>query len=125
MDLLSAIAEGDRQALGDMVADDVVFHSPATTYRGRDQVVDLLAIAGSVIGGPTPTREPITIGAGETLTFLTTSVGDEQLDGVLVEVRHGDGRIAEITMLLRPLAAVETAMRLTARGLTEAAERQP
>src|SRR4051812_42628611 len=102
MDLLSAIAERDRQALAAMVADDVVFHSPATTYRGRDQVVDLLAIAGGAIDGPTPTREPVAIGNGETLTFLKGRVGDEQLDGVLIEVRNEQGRITEITMLLRP-----------------------
>jgi hypothetical protein len=124
MDLLSAIAERDRQALSAMVAEEVVFHSPATTYRGRDQVVDLLAIAGGVIGAPTPTREPVAIGSGETLTFLKSSIGDDQLDGVLIEVMDGDGRIAQITMLLRPLAAVERAIRLVARALTEAAERQ-
>ena len=42
MDLLEAIIARDREALAALVADDVVFNSPVTTYRGRDQVVDLL-----------------------------------------------------------------------------------
>ncbi len=57
MDLLTAIRERDREALAAMVADDVVFYSPATTYRGREQVVDLLALIGSVLEDVTAIRE--------------------------------------------------------------------
>ena len=49
MDLLTAIRERDHEALEAMVADDVVFNSPTTTYRGRDQVVEVLAVIGSVL----------------------------------------------------------------------------
>jgi ketosteroid isomerase-like protein len=115
MDLLGAIRERDREALGAMVADDVVFNSPATTYRGRDQVVDLLALVGSVFEDATATGEV------ETVTFVKGHVDGDQLDGVLVEVRDADGRIAEITLLLRPLATVQAAVRRLARALAEGA----
>jgi hypothetical protein len=123
MDLLSAIAAGDRQALTEMLADDVVFHSPATTYHERDQVLDVLALGGVAIGAATPTREPIEIGVGETLTFIRSGVGDEALEGVLIEVMDGEGQIAEITILLRPIGAVDRALRRVARALTDRAER--
>ena len=113
MDLLSAIREGDREALAEMVADDVVFHSPATTYRGRDQVVDVLALTGSVLEDATATREV------ETVTFVKGRSEGDELDGVLVEIKDDDGRIAEITLLLRPLAAVQKAVVRMARALAE------
>jgi ketosteroid isomerase-like protein len=115
MDLLGAIRERDREALAAMVADDVVFNSPVTTYRGRDQVVDLLALIGSVFTGLTVTREV------ETATFVRGRSNGDELDGVLVEITDSDGRIAEITLLLRPLAALQSAVRRMARALAEGA----
>lgn len=113
MDLLDAIRGRDREALAAMVADDVVFHSPVTTYRGRDQVVDLLALIGAVLEDVTVTREV------ETVTFVKGHSDGEELDGALVEIRDDDGRIAEITLLLRPLPALQSAVRRMARALAE------
>ena len=113
MDLLSAIRERDREALAALVADDVVFYSPATTYRGRDQVVDVLALIGSVLLEVTATRQV------ETVTFIKGHSEGEHLDGVLVEITDADGRIAEITLLLRPLATLQMAIRRLARAMAE------
>jgi ketosteroid isomerase-like protein len=116
MDLLSAIRERDREALAALVADDVVFYSPATTYRGRDQVVDVLALIGTVLEEVTATRQV------ETVTFIKGHSEGEHLDGVLVEVTDADGRIAEITLLLRPLATLQMAIRRLARAMAEGAQ---
>jgi ketosteroid isomerase-like protein len=113
MDLLGAIRDRDREALAGMVADDVVFNSPATTYRGRDQVVDMLVLIAKVLDDLTATREV------ETVTFVKGHMEGEELNGVLVEIRDDDGRIAEITLLLRPLATLEAAVRRMARALAE------
>jgi hypothetical protein len=113
MDLLQAISERNREAIAGLVADDVVFHSPATTYQGRDQVVDVLDALGSVFTDITKTREV------ETVTFIKGRAADEELYGVLVELKDGDGRVAEITLLLRPLSGVQTGVRLMARALAE------
>ena len=91
----------------------MVFHSPATVYRGREQVVDLLALIGTVLEDVTATREV------ETVTFIKGRSEGDELDGVLVEVKDDDGRIAEITLLLRPLAAVQKAVVRLARALAE------
>lgn len=114
MDLLSAIGERNREALAAIVADDVVFHSPTTTYRGRDQVVDLLALIGSVLDD-----DLTATGEVETVTFVKGHLDGDELNGVLVESRDADGRIAEITLLLRPLATLQAAVRLMARALAE------
>ena len=113
MDLLTAIRERDREALSAMVADDVVFYSPATTYRGREQVVDLLDLIGKVLVDVTATREV------ETVTFITGRSEGEELDGVLVEIKSDDGRIVEITLLLRPLAGLQRAVVRLAGALAE------
>ena len=85
MDLLGAIRAGDREALGAMVADDVVFNGPVTTYQGRDQVVHLLALIGSVLDDITATGEV------ETVTFVKGHMDGEELDGVLIEIRDDRG----------------------------------
>jgi hypothetical protein len=113
MRLLEAIREQDREALGALVADDVVFHSPTTTYRGRDQVVQLLALIGTVLDDVRATGEV------ETVTFIEGRLGDDELNGVLVEITGDDGRITEITLLLRPLATLQLAVRQLARALAE------
>ena len=122
MDLLGAIAAGDRDALAAMVSDGVVYHTPGTTYRGRDQVVDVLAVAPSVIANLRATRDQVAIGDSEGLMFVTGTVEQEQLHGVLLEARDEAGRIAEITLLLRPLSVVQAAVRHLARALAEAGE---
>jgi hypothetical protein len=122
MDLLGAIVGKDREALAGMVGDDVVLHSPGTTYRGREQVVDVLAFAPVVIAQLRATRDPVDFGHDEKLTFIAGRVEEEELDGVLIEARDEAGRIAEITMLVRPLTAVLAATRHLARALTEAGE---
>jgi hypothetical protein len=117
--LITAMAEGDRDAIAEMVSDDVVFHGPATAYKGRDQVVDVLAIGGGVLRGLTAAREPATIGPGETLTLIEASVEGERLNGVVLERTDEDGRVAEVTILLRPLGPLQTVIRHIARGMAE------
>ena len=120
MSVLKAMVDGDRDALDALVADDVVFNGPASAYRGREQVVEVLAIGGGVLQGLTATREPAAIGTGETLTLIEASVEGEQLDGVLLERTDEAGRVAEVTILLRPLGPLQTAIRYIARGMAEA-----
>ena len=116
MDLLGAIREGDREALAGMLADDVVFNSPATVYSGRDQVVDLLVLIGKVLDDGLAAT-----GQVETVTFVKGHLDGDELDGVLVEITDDEGRIAELTLLLRPLATLQTAVRHLARALAEGA----
>lgn len=122
MDLLGAIAAGDRDAIGAMVSDDVVYHSPGTIYRGRDQVVDVLAVGPSVIANLRAIRDPVAIGDDDGITFVAGTVEEEEVHGVLIEARDQASRVAEITLLLRPLSAVQAAVRHLARALAEAGE---
>ena len=112
MTLLEAIANRDRGVLAELLADDVVFHSPVQTYRGRDQVVHLLATIGGVIDDVEATREV------DGVTFFAARVGEHPVDGVLDE-RSDAVPVAEITLMLRPLAALQAAVARITRTLAE------
>jgi hypothetical protein len=79
-------------------------------------VVHLLALIGTVLDDITATGEV------ETVTFVKAHLDGEDLDGVLVEIRDDNDHIAEITLLMRPLSMVQTAVRRMARALAEGPE---
>jgi hypothetical protein len=110
--LSDAIRDSDADALRAILAEDVVFHSPVQTYRGRDQAVHLLALIGTILEGTDVTREV------DGITFFTAYVGEHPVDGVLVE-RADDGPIAEVTVMLRPLAGLQAAVARMARALAK------
>jgi hypothetical protein len=109
--LLQAIAERDRDALTGLLAEDVVFHSPVQTYRGRDQVIHLLVTIGGILESIEVTRE------ADGATFFATQVEEHPMDGVLDVRKDTEGRLAEITLMLRPLAALQAAVARMARAL--------
>ena len=111
MSLLEAIAAADQDTLEGLLADDVVFHSPVQTYRGRDQVVHLLTTIGGVIEDVEPTRQL------EGVTFFAATVEEHPVDGVLDEHTDPAGHIGEITLMLRPLPQLQAAVARMARAL--------
>ena len=113
MTLLEAIDGEDRDALVELLVDDVVFHSPVQTYRGREQILRLLLATGSIIENVEVTRRL------DGVTFFAATVEEHPVDGVLVEREGEEGRIAEITLMLRPLAQLQAAVARMARVLSE------
>jgi hypothetical protein len=109
--LLAAIAEGDAEALNALLADDVVFHSPVQTYRGRAQVVLLLTTVGGIIEEVEATREV------DGITFFAADVEEHPVDGMLVEHEDAAGHISEVTLMLRPLAQLQAAVARMTRAL--------
>src|SRR5918999_5317010 len=109
--LIDAVRASDSDTLRALLAEDVVFHSPVQTYRGRDQVVHLLVTVGGVIDDVEATREL------DGVTFFAASVEEHPVDGVLVEDTDAAGHIAEITLMLRPLAQLQAAVARMARAL--------
>jgi hypothetical protein len=116
MTLLEAIHRQDQDTLEEMLVEDVVFHSPVQTYRGRHLILPLLLAIGGIIENVEVTREL------DGVTFLTATVEEHPVDGVLVERDLEEGRIAEITLMLRPLAQLQAAVARMARVLAEHAE---
>src|SRR3954471_24097329 len=103
MTLLEAIDRQDQDTLEEMLVEDVIFHSPVQTYRGRQLILPLLLAIGGIIETVEVTREL------DGVTFFTATVEEHPVDGVLVERDLEEGRIAEITLMLRPLAQLQAA----------------
>ena len=113
MTLLEAIEAEDRDGLVELLGDDVVFHSPVQTYRGREQILRLLLVIGGIIENVEVTRQL------DGVTFFAATVEEHPVDGVLVEREVDEGRIAEITLMIRPLAQLQAAVARMARVLSE------
>jgi len=113
--LIPLLRSPDRGALDDVLAESVRFRSPVTDYEGRADVAHLLALIASVVSDLRATRE-LTDGYGTT-TFITGQVQGYALDGVLDEHLDVHGRLAEATLMLRPLAALRVAIEGMRAGL--------
>jgi SnoaL-like domain len=110
-ELLAAIAQSDQEGLEGMLAEDVVFHSPVQTYRGRRQALRLLVTIGGVVDDVEVTRQL------DNVTFFAAKVEEHPVDGVLVQRAGDGGQVAEITLMLRPLAQLQAAVARMARAL--------
>jgi ketosteroid isomerase-like protein len=103
----TAVEAGDFAALGDLLADDVVFRSPVafTPYSGKPIVAAILRGVGRVFVDFRYVRElEDADGQGSALVFETL------VDGVTVNgidlIRLDDaGLISELTVMVRPLSA--------------------
>lgn len=117
----SAVESKSLAALEAALADDVRFQSPAVhkPYAGRDVV---LVILGAVVEVFEEFRyvDQLVDGQQEVLRFHA-KVGDREVDGVDI-VRYGDdGRVTELSVMIRPLSALQAVQQAMAVRLERAA----
>ena len=97
-----AIERSDFDAALDLLADDVVFRSPAVfkPYEGRESVTTILR---TVLGIFEDFRyvDELT-GDGVHALVFEARVGDRSLQGIDLIRGDADGRIAEFTVMIRP-----------------------
>jgi SnoaL-like domain len=102
-----AFEGGDRERLADVIAPDVVLHSPITSsfrFVGREEVADLLAVVRELFEDLSYTAE---FGAGDDyVTVFQALVGDRRLEGTDILRLDPEGRVREITVFIRPLAGL-------------------
>lgn len=125
-----AVARRDLAAAAALLEDDVVFHSPVLhrPTEGRDAVAFLLGLVMEVFG-PFRYADTWTSEEGSVVLGFETSVEHEgrtlQVQGVDVFHLGGDGRAERLTVMVRPLSALQALAaqmreRLTAPGSGEA-----
>ncbi|WP_067679823.1 nuclear transport factor 2 family protein [Nocardia miyunensis] len=110
IDALRAAGErGDADAVAELLAPDVVFHSPMTTrvtFTGAQEVTalhrDIFAVLDDVV-----TAEPIVSGDAGTFTFSARVRGAE-LEAMNLVRCNEFGRITECTVYIRPLPGLAT-----------------
>jgi hypothetical protein len=87
----SAVEQGDMEAAVALLAEDVVFRSPAVfkPYTGRETVAKILRAVFDVLEDLRYTDE-------------LEGVGIDGLQGIDLLRRDADGQIAEFTVMIRP-----------------------
>jgi hypothetical protein len=107
--LRSAAENADGDAVAEILASDVVFHTPLTSrirFEGKDEVTALHRDIFAVIKGLS-TTEPLTHGDTGVFTF-SGHVRGLKLDAMNLVRVNEDGKIVEFTIFARPLPALAT-----------------
>lgn len=103
----AAAEAGDLDALAELLAPGVVLHSPVAfrPYAGRETVVKLLRLIAGAFEDFHYTDELESAGGVHALVFRAR-VGDRQLEGVDLLRLGPDGRVADLTAIIRPLSGL-------------------
>lgn len=117
--LLPLLKHACDSQLQEALGDEVVFHSPVRTYRGRANVAHILLTIASVLDEIDGKCE--FVAGEEVVTLLTASYNNRPMTGVLLESHDQRGHVTRATLLLRPLSALLNAI----NGMSIALERSP
>jgi SnoaL-like protein len=101
----AAVERKDLEAVGELLAEEIVFHSPVTfhPFLGRETVTRLLAEVVQVFEDFRFTDE-LQMDGAHALIFRATVAGKE-IEGIDLLRFDDDGLIADFTVMLRPLSA--------------------
>jgi SnoaL-like domain len=111
----------DVNRLDELLSQDVVLHSPILFrgFEGREMVSQVLAHVAATIEDPSYTDELV---EGNTVCLrFKAKVGDLELEGIDFLELDDDGKIAELTVFMRPLSAI-TAFNERMKARLEAAQ---
>lgn len=110
LDEWHAIVEsGDLERLGELLADDVVFHSPVLhrPVEGRDTAVLYLTGAHSVLVNEHWRYDREIVDGDEVVLEFVTEVDGRHVNGVDMIRFDGAGRISDFKVMIRPRTALE------------------
>jgi hypothetical protein len=102
----TAIEAGHIEGLADLLAPTVVLNSPVTyhPYRGREAVALVLRAVSEVF---TDFRYVDELAGEETFALVfEAKVGEREVTGIDLFRATNDGKIAELTVLVRPMSGV-------------------
>ncbi len=111
---LDLVESGCLGEVGELLADDAVFHSPAvfTPQTGRATVQAYLQAAATVFAGPDTGFRYVEQWVGQRSAVLefTTTIDGVHVNGVDMLHWNDDGHITEVKVMLRPVKALQTVM---------------
>lgn len=108
-ELRAASESGDADAVGELLAPDVVFHSPLTSrirFEGRDEVAalhrDIFAVLDDL-----ETADPLALGDTGSFSFRARVRGME-LEAIVRLRVNEQAKIVDLKVFVRPLPSVAT-----------------
>ena len=98
----------DMQVLQDLLADDVVFHSPVVHTPQRGKAITALYLRGALhtLNNQHFRYEREIVGAQDAVLEFVTEIDGIQINGVDLIRWREDGRIIDFKVMVRPLKAV-------------------
>ncbi|HZO61122.1 MAG TPA: nuclear transport factor 2 family protein [Solirubrobacterales bacterium] len=117
----TAVEAQDLDRMVDALAEDVVFHSPITfkPFEGREAVAMLLGVVSRTFEDFRYTDE---LDGDEVKALVFKArVGDKEVEGLDLLRFDGAGKIADFTVMVRPLSAAMALGEAVGKGLEEAA----
>jgi hypothetical protein len=102
----AAVERSDLEAVSELLAPDIVFHSPVTfhPFVGRETVAQLLSLVAQTFEDFRYTDELLSDGA-HALIFRA-SIDGKELEGIDLLRFDPHGLIADFTVMLRPLSGL-------------------
>jgi hypothetical protein len=102
----AAVERQDIEAVRELLAPDIVFHSPVTfhPFVGRDTVMALLTLVSQTFEDFRYTDE-LTVDGAHALIFRASAAGKE-LEGIDLLRFDQEGLIEDFTVMLRPLSGL-------------------
>jgi hypothetical protein len=112
-----AVLSGDADALETVLAEDVVFRSPAVfkPYEGREATTVVLRAVSQVFEN-FRYDDHFKGQDGEALLF-SARVGNRELNGIDLLRFDDEGKVSELTVLIRPLSGLNALVEAMAREL--------
>jgi hypothetical protein len=103
-----AVEAGDLDRVTSLLAEDVTFSSPAVfkPYSGRETVAFILAAVFRVFEDFRYEREIGSASDVDHALVFRARVGDKEVHGVDLLRMSPDGEIADLTVMIRPLSAL-------------------
>jgi hypothetical protein len=102
------VEERNAAALDDILADDVVFHSPVvhTLQKGKQLTKLYLSAAMMILGNGNFTYVREVVGLSDAVLEFTAEVDGIFVNGVDMIHWNADGKIDDFKVMIRPLKAV-------------------
>jgi len=107
----------DLEAMADVLREDVVLHSPILFrgFEGREVVLGVLTHVAATLEDFRYTDE---LATEDTVCLrFKARVGDRELEGIDFLELDADGRVAELTVFMRPMSALKAFNELMAARL--------
>jgi SnoaL-like domain len=102
-----AVEARDSDAIGDALAAEVTFRSPVVyrPYEGREAVATVLRAVARVTEGFEYVQR-LEAPDGAVALIFKARVGDREIDGLDLLRFDDDGRVTELTVMVRPLSGI-------------------
>lgn len=106
--LLDAFLAGDAASATALLSPAASFHSPIRDYEGAEQIEAVWQTVAGVVTDARPTS--LHERDGESVAFFTAAIKGQPVSGVVRSLTDEKDRVSDITLMLRPWAALKAGL---------------